>query len=88
MVLSGCGENFLKLASEWGEYSTQQVKDIEEMRRQADSCDYEESCFREKLNDFIEGFCNREEYVKRGFISKNECERQYPYVFIKLFEQG
>ena len=88
VILSGCGENFLKLASEYGGYSTQQVRDIEEMRKQADSCNYEEDCFRDSLNDFIGDVCGKEEYNKRGFVSTSECERQYPYVFIKLFEQG
>lgn len=88
LFLSSCGENFLKLASEYGEYSTQQVRDIEEMRKQADRCDYEEDCFRESLSYFIKEFCGKEEYMKRGFISTNECERQYPFVFIKIWEQG
>lgn len=88
VVLSGYGENLLNSASEQEEWSAQKVRDAEEIRRQAESCDYEESCFLEKLNYCIEDFCSREKYVKRGFISRNECESQYPYVFLKLFEQG
>ena len=83
-----CGENFLKLASELGEYSTQQFRDIEEMRKEASECDYEESCFKRRLDIFIRNVCSGEKYLERGFVSTNECERQYPYIFIEIFEQG
>ena len=83
-----CGENFLKLASEIGDYSTQQFRDIEQMRIAADRCNYEKECFKEEVNISIREFCRQGEFDKRGFISKNECERQYPYVFLKIFETG
>jgi len=86
--LTACGENFLKLASEYGNYSTQQVRDIEEMRKLASDCNYDEKCFKRELDIFINRICDREEYEIRGFVSTTECERQYPYVFLTLFEQG
>ena len=83
-----CGESFLQLASEVGDYSTQQFRDTEQIRKMADSCNYEKTCFTAGLDPFIREFCKDEEYNKRGFISENECKRQYPYVFLQLFESG
>ena len=88
LLTVSCGENFLKLASEIGNYSTQQFRDIEEMRKVADRCDYEKKCFKEEVDIFIRELCTDGEYNKRGYISENECERQYPYVFLKLFDAG
>ena len=83
-----CGQSFLKLASEVGDYSTQQFRDIEQARKIASQCDYKKECFKEELSPLTEEFCRLEEYSKRGFISEKECNRQYPYVFFKLFEEG
>ena len=88
LCIGACGENFLKLASEMGNYSTQQFRDIEQIRKEADRCDYEKECFKKEVENVIKEFCKLEEYDKRGFISERECERQYPYIFLKLFEKG
>ena len=88
IVTISCGENFLQLASEVGDYSTQQFRDTEQIRKMADSCNYEKTCFTEELDPFIREFCKEGEYNKRGFISENECNRQYPFVFLQLFESG
>lgn len=52
------------------------------------SCNHNEKCFDKELKSFIKEFCEKEAYKRRGFVSEEECKKQYPPVFFQMFESG